>query len=532
MQGRLPGLVLVLFLSAAAAHGAHFTDVTAASGIAFVHENGAQGDKHLPETMGSGLAFVDVDGDGQLDLYFVNSAGGAVFYHNNGDGSFTDTTPSSGLRNSGYGMGVVAADVDNDGDQDLYITAYGANLFYRNEDAGRFTDVTASAGVGDEGFGAGAALADYDNDGDLDLFAANYLRYVPQENPFCARVRGVRVYCGPEAYEPQADLFYRNVGDGTFVDVASQVGLLPTAAKELGAVFTDFDDDGDQDLYVVGDKTPNLLYRNDGGTFTEIGALANVAYGEAGGSLAGMGIAAGDVEGDGRLDYFVTNYQWEANSLYRSLGAGLFLDDGFPAGLAVPSLAKMSWGAVFFDYDRDGDRDLFTANGHMDAAFEVQDNVSYAQQNQLFRNDGGIFQEVTADAGPGLALEHVSRGLAAADYDNDGDVDLAVSNNGGPGVLLRNDADSPANWLSVAVRGTAPGHRDAIGTRVELLAGGRRQVDEVRHGSSYLSSEDPRLHFGLGTLSVVDTLRVRWPSGVVQEFEQVPANQFLLLRQP
>jgi enediyne biosynthesis protein E4 len=523
--------MLAVVLSTGAARGARFADVTDVSGIRFVHGNGAQGDKHLPETMGSGLAFIDADADGQLDLYFVNSVGAAVFYHNKGDGSFADSTAASGLANSGYGMGVVAADVDNDGDQDLYITAYGANLLYRNEGGGRFVDDTQAAGVGDDGFGSGACLADYDNDGDLDLFAANYLRYVPEENPFCARVRGVRVYCGPEAYQPQADLLYRNNGDGTFVDVATLAGLLPTASKELGAVFTDFDDDGDQDLYLAGDKTPNLLYRNDAGTFAEIGVLANVAYGEAGGNLAGMGIAVGDVEGDRRLDYFVTNYQWEANSLYRSLGDGLFFDDGFPAGLAVPSLSKMGWGTSFIDYDRDGDRDLFAVNGHMDDAFEVQDNVSYAQQNQLFRNVAGVFAEITDEAGSGLALQHVSRGSAAADYDNDGDVDLAVSNNGGPGVLLANDAEAAGNWLSVVLQGAAPDNRDAVGARVELLAGGRWQVDEVRHGSSYLSSEDPRLHFGLGTQTAVEVLRIRWPGGAVQELEQVPANQLLVLRQ-
>jgi hypothetical protein len=523
--------VLTLGALAGGAWGAHFEDHTAAAGISFVHVNGAQGDKQLPETMGSGLAFVDTDGDGRLDLYFVNSAGPAAFYHNLGEGTFADATQRSGLSDSGYGMAVVAADVDNDGDQDLYITAYGPNRLYRNDGTGVFTDITAAAAVDDDGFGAGTALADIDNDGDLDLFVANYLKYIPEENPFCARVKGVRVYCGPEAYEPQADRFFRNEADGIFTDVSVEVGLLPAAAKELGAVFSDFDDDGDPDLYVVGDKTPNLLYQNDQGRFTEIGVLVNVAYGEAGGSLAGMGIAVGDIEGDGRFDYFVTNYQWEANSLYRSLGAGLFMDDSFAAGLGVPGLAKMGWGAAFLDYDADGDLDLFAANGHMDSAFEIQDNVKYAQRNQLFRNDAGSFVEITDDAGPGLALEHVSRGTAAADFDNDGDVDLAVSNNGGPGALLRNEGNDAGNWLSVALRPAPGSNRDGVGARVEIITGDRRQMDEVRRGSSYFSSEDPRLHFGLGSHTVVDVLRVRWPGGRVQELERVPANGFLLLQE-
>jgi hypothetical protein len=512
-----------------------FVDATSVSGIDFLHRNGATGDKNLPETMGSGLAFLDADGDGWLDIYFVNSVGPAEFYQNLKNGAFRDATTAAGLENSGYGMGCAVADFDNDGDADLYITAYGANILYRNDGDTRFANATDTAGVGDAGFGAGATWGDTDLDGDLDLYVANYLEFNPATNPRCARVQDVRVYCGPEAYPPQADVLYRNNGDGTFVDVSSAVGLLPTAAKELGAVFCDYDNDGDADLYVVGDKTPNLLYLNDGGRFAEVGTPAGVAYGDGGASLAGMGIAVGDYDRDGWLDFFVTNFQWESNSLYRNLEMGLFVDVTHSARLGVPSLAKMGWGTSFFDWDNDGDLDLFTANGHMDANFERFDSVKYAQQNQLFTNEGdGRFLEVTSSAGAALKAEQVSRGSAAGDYDNDGDLDLAISNNNEAAVLLRNDRRNTNHWLAIELKGAGPplSNRDGVGARIEVVSGDLRQIDEVRSGSSYLSQEDPRLFFGLGARQTVDLVRVRWPSGQIQELRQVRADQFLVVQEP
>ena len=499
---------------------ASFVDVAAEAGIGFRHLSGAAGDKHLPETMGSGLAFFDGEGDGSIDLFFVNSAGPSAYYRNAGDGTFRDLTETSRLAEAGFGMGVAAADIDNDGDRDLYVTCYGPNHLFRNAGDGSFADDTVAAGVGDDGFGAGAAFGDVDLDGDLDLFAANYLEFDPATNPVCSRVEGVRVYCGPEAYDPQPDKFYRNEGGGRFTDISVEIGLLPDAAKELGAVFTDFDGDGDPDLFVAGDKTPNLLYRNDGGRFEEVGTLAGAAYGDGGASLAGMGIAVGDCEGDGLLDYFVTNFQWEPNSLYRGLGAGLFSDMSYAAGLGVTSLSYMGWGTSFFDHDADGDRDLYAVNGHMDGAFERFDRVRHAQRNQLFRNDGnGRFAEISAEAGPGFAAEQVSRGSAVADYDDDGDLDLAISNNDSPAVLLRNEGRGRGHWIAVGVSGAGPpkSNRDGVGARVEVVAGDLRQLDEVRSGSSYLSQEDMRLYFGLGARDAVDMVRVRWPAGGVQE---------------
>jgi hypothetical protein len=550
-----------------------FIDVTAAVGITFHHRNGAQGEKHPPETIGSGVAFLDYDGDGWLDLYFVNSAGPGALYRNNGgqgsaqwadggEGTFEETTERAGVANSGYGMGCAAADYDNDGDTDLYITCYGPNILYRNNGDGTFSDVTALAGVGDPGFGTGAAFGDYDQDGDLDLYVANYIEYRPELNRWCTKVKGIRIYCGPEAFPTQPDVFYRNNGNGTFTDVTGVVGMLPNAAKEFGAVFTDYDNDGDPDLFVAGDGTPNLLYRNDHHRFTEVGALAGVAYSDDGKALAGMGVAAGDYDNDGLFDLFVTNFQWETNSLYRNLGNGFFADMSFPSGLGAPSLPFMGWGTAFFDYDNDGDRDVFVANGHLDKNFEMFERVTYAQKNQLFRNDGKSgsarrFVEVTDVAGPGLALKQVSRGSAVGDYDNDGDLDIVISNNNQPAALLRNDGGNRNHWIAVRLIGAgtpetastplrltatsasqrrAPvvsfSNRDGIGARIKVVAGSLVQVDEVRNGSSYLSQHDFRVFFGLGAKNQVDLVEIRWPGGSLQRLSAVGVDQVLTVYEP
>ena len=526
-----------------------FVDVTAVAGIAFRHQNGATGEKHFPETQGSGVVFFDHDADGWLDLYFANSAGSGALYRNRGDGRFEETTATAGVAESGHGMGCAAADYDQDGDLDLYITCYGPNILYRNNGDGSFTNVTSRSGVGHPGFSTGAAFADYDQDGDPDLYVANYVEYPPEVNPPCIQAKGLQVYCGPEAFDPQADVFFRNEGDGTFADISDAVGLRPRAAKELGALFSDYDQDGDLDLYVAGDRTPNLLYRNDGGRFIEVGFLAGVAFDDAGEALAGMGVAAGDYDHDGFFDFFVTNYQWETNNLYRNLGNGFFADTTFESGLGIPSLRFLAWGTVFFDYDNDGDCDLFVANGHLDDNVELFDtSVTYAQQNQLFRNDGqGRFADVTNSAGPGLALVQVSRGAAVGDYDEDGDLDLVVSNNNQPAALLRNDGGNRNRWLGVKLIGNSPpassdasrgqprrpcSNRDGIGALVKVVADGRLQIDEVRSGSSFLSQNDMRLHFGLGAVEKIELVEIRWPSGIVEQLTGVEANQVLTLYEP
>ena len=511
-----------------------FVDVTARAGILFQHRNGATGEKHIPETMGSGVAFLDYDGDGGLDLYFVNSAGPAALYRNKGNGGFEEMTQSAGVADSGYGMGCAAADYDNDGDLDLYISAYGPNLLYRSKGDGTFIDVSERAGVNDTGFGTSAAFADFDLDGDLDLYVANYLQYSPELNQRCARVEGIRIYCGPDVFEPERDVFYRNDGAGKFEDVTESVGLLPHDGKELGALFFDYDQDGDPDLFVAGDRTPNLLYRNDGDRFAQVGLRAGVAYNDEGEPLAGMGVDAGDYDQDGSIDLFVTNFQRETNSLYRNLGNGFFEDVTFPSGLGVPSINRMGWGATFFDYDNDGDCDLFVANSHLDANHELFDDVKYAQQNQLYRNDeNGRFTEVTDASGAGLALEQVSRGSAIGDYDDDGDLDLVISNNDQTPSLLRNEGGNQQHWLTLSLVGAGESYsnRSAIGARVELASGDLRLLDEVRSGSSYLSQDDLRLFFGLGDRRGIDRITVYWPSGIVQRLEHIEADQILTVRE-
>ena len=486
-----------------------FVDGTTAAGIDFVHANGAQGDKLIVETMGSGVLFFDADGDGHQDLYFVNSAGPSALYRNLGDGTFRRS--DAGVSEAGYGMGCVAGDIDGDGDDDLYVTAYGPNTLFENIKDGTFVDVTAAAGVGDPRLGSGAAFGDVDLDGDLDLFAANYVAFDANRNKRCVRNDTVHVYCGPESFAPEADVFYLNRGNGRFDEVSATIGLRPDAAKELGVCFTDVDADGDVDLYIAGDRTPNLLYINDGGVFTESSLMAGTAYNEAGKSEAGMGIAVGDYDNDGRVDLFVTNFLWESNTLYRNEGSGFFRDVTSVVRLMAPSTPYMGWGTNFLDADQDGDLDLFVANGHLDDNVELFDRSTYAQPNQLFRNDGGRFTDVTAIAGPGLATERVSRGTAVADIDGDGDLDIAVNNNGQPATLLRNDSRNAGHWLRVRLRASRT--TSVVGARVRVRVGQSLFRGEVRSGGSYLGQSDQAVHFGLGAHTGVDSVTIVWPGG-------------------
>ncbi len=518
-----------------------FTDVTDTAGIHFTHTNGASGEFHLPETLGAGGAFLDYDNDGHLDLYLVNSAAPSALYRNNGNGTFTDVTSSAGVSNQGrYGHGVACGDYDNDGYVDIYVTNFGANRLYHNNGDGTFTDVTAASETGDTRWSSSATFFDYDSDGDLDLYVVNYVNYrldasAPTcfENPAFGAAEKVRGYCHPKHFEGTPDRLYRNNGDGTFTDVTEAANIRDPGGmflgKGLGVVAADFDADGNPDLYIANDDTPNYLFYNKGdGTFAEIAILAGCAYSADGIAQAGMGVDADDYNGDGHLDIFVTNFSYETNTLYRNNGDGTFTDVSYKARLGEESYLFLGFGTGFFDADNDGHLDIFVANGHIFPNVErATDVISYKQPNQLFRNQGdGTFAEVQLEE-----QYAVSRGILFGDYDNDGDTDLLITQLNGTVTLLQNESATSNNWLRLKLIGTRS-NRDGIGTRVTLTLGDESQTREVHAGSSYLSSNDPRLLFGLGEQTVVDRLRIHWQSGVAQILEDIEINQELVVTEP
>ena len=532
--------LLLPFASQAAAP--KFADVTESSGLSFRHVNGAAGEKFVIETVGAGAGFFDFDGDGMLDIYLINGAATPgmsydtpprnALYRNARGAGFVDVTESSGVGDEGYGMGMAVGDYDNDGDLDLYLGNFGANVLYRNEGNGAFSDVTESSGVGDERWATSCAFSDVDRDGFVDLYVANYHDFSYNNHRVCAEGgSGLQLYCGPEAFDGVPDVLYKNGGDGTFADVTLQVGLHSDAGKELGVVFGDVDLDGDTDLYLANDKTLNFLYLNDGrGQFEETGLLAGTAYNEDGDVEAGMGVDMGDYDNDLYPDLFVTNFQWETNTLYKNLGDGTFVDETFLAGLGKGSIPYLSWGTRFFDYDSDGDRDVFIANGHLESDVESHENATFAQRNQLFENVGdGRFEECEPlSANDGLAVRKVSRGAAFGDYDEDGDIDILVANVDDSPTLMRNDTEAGHHWLRVRLLGKRS-NGAGIDTRVEVHTGSLVQTDQVRSGSSYLSQSDLRLHFGLGASERVDKLVVYWPSGHMEEVVDVAVDRTLVM---
>ena len=542
-------LVLLVFGGPARAEAeVEFVDVTAEAGIYFKHDNGAEGRRYLPETYGSGAAFLDYDGDGFLDIYLVN--GGRLpglssaplarnaLYRNRGDGTFVDVTEQTGTGDTGYGMGVAVGDYDNDGDVDLYVTNYGPNRLYRNqgmEQSPVFCDVTALAAVGDSGWGSSTSFADVDNDGCLDLYVGNYLDY-PMTDPLECRFANTdeRIYCAPDKFSSQKDRLYHNGGSESgwvFEDWTDTAGLDYAAGKELGVLFTDYDLDGDQDLYLANDMTANMLFRNDGGCFSKKGLISGTGLNIDGKAQAGMGVDVADVDLDGKLDLFVCNFQWESNTLYLNTGGGFFMDTSVEAGLTKVSMAYLGFGTGFLDCDNDGDSDLFVANGHVyDNAEKILPGENYAQRNQLLVNQGdGRFVE-SLNAGPGLELVEVSRGAALGDYDNDGDVDILVTNSNSRATLLRNDGGNDNHWLGIGLSGVSS-NRNGIGARVTVVAGERTQIREVRSGGSYMSAHDLRLLIGTGVHLRVERVEVRWPSGVVQELKNVQADRYLVIEE-
>ena len=519
----------------------HFTDVTDIAGIRFKHTDGAAGEFHLPETLGAGGAFLDYDNDGDLDLYLVNSAAPSMLYRNNGDGTFVDVTAAAGVSNQGsYGHGVACGDYDNDGYVDIYVTNFGANRLYHNNGDGTFTDVTTKSGTGDVRWSSSATFFDYNSDGYLDLYVVNYLDYKLDasyppcfENPAFGATARVRGYCHPKHFEGAPDRLYRNNGDGTFTDATEVANIRDPGGmfhgKGLGVVAADFDADGNPDLYVANDDTPNYLFYNKGdGTFAEIAILTGCAYSADGIAQAGMGVDAGDYNGDGFLDLFVTNFSYETNTLYRNNGDGTFTDVSYKARLGEESYLSLGFGTGFFDADNDGHLDIFVANGHIFPTVEqTTDVLSYKQPNQLFYNQGdGTFAEIQFDEQP-----TVSRGTLFGDYDNDGDTDLLVTQLNDKVTLLRNESKTPNNWLRLKLIGTRS-NRDGIGARLTLTIGAESQTREIHTGASYLSSNDPRVLFGVGQQTTVDQLKIRWQSGVVQMLENIAVNQELVITEP
>jgi hypothetical protein len=514
-----------------------FENIAPRAGLDFIHVNGSTPERHLAEIMSGGGLFFDYDDDGWVDVFLVD--GGSLtdravasrarhrLYRNRRDGTFEDVTSASGITHSQYGMGACAADYDNDGWTDLHVTTVGSNALYRNNGGKAFTDVTRTAAVGAAGFSASCAFADVDRDGDVDLFVTSYVDARVDNNLFCGdTTKKLRIYCHPLNFDPLPDVLYRNNGDGTFTDITREAGMT-LRGNGLGAVFGDYDDDGWIDLFVANDTTPNFLYRNrQGRGFEEVALVSGVSVASDGKPRAGMGTDFGDYDGDGRLDLFVTNHELETHTLFRNLGDGLFEETTSRSGVGVPTLPYVGFGTLFFDYDNDGDLDLAIVNGHvMNSPGHFRPGATEAQRNLLFRNDGkGRFTEVGRSAGPGFALERISRALAAGDIDNDGDLDLLVTNNGGAVDLLRNDGGSANGALLVQLEGTA-GNRDAIGARVRLTAGGVTRVREVKAGSSYLAQHDLRVHFGLGPAATVTRLEIRWPGGATEILENLAANQ-------
>lgn len=520
-----------------------FADVTAKSGIRFRHNSGAFGKKYLPETLGSGGAFLDVDDDGWQDIFLVNSTNWpgrkakpsfSALYRNNGDGTFTDITRAAGLQVELYGLGVASADYDNDGLADLYITALGRNRLFRNLGGSRFADVTDRAGVGDPGFSTSASWVDYDRDGLLDLFVCNYVEWSIQKDLFCTLDGTTKSYCTPESYTGQSSTLYRNKGDGTFENVTRAAGLYDPTSKALGVALIDYDHDAWVDLFIANDTQPNRLYHNNrNGTFTDVGMTAGVAFNEAGVARAGMGVDAADYDGSGRQSLIIGNFSNEMMALYTNEGTGLFIDEAPTTTVGKASLLTLTFACFFFDYDLDGLVDIFAANGHVaDDIGRVQPNVKYAQPPHLFRNLGSRrFDEVTGRVGAAFKRAMVARGAAYGDFDRDGDLDLLVTTNNGPARLLRNDGGNHLNRLRISTIGTSS-NRDGIGTKLQALIGGKPGPwGMVKTGSSYCSQSELPLTLGLGAVSKISGLRVTWPNGRVENLPATDANQALTVQE-
>jgi hypothetical protein len=528
---------LVLAASTVPPGAVHFTDITQSAGIKFRHNSGRTGKKYLPETLGSGAAFIDYDNDGWPDIFLVNSKDwtprgrrslGAL-YHNNHNGTFTDVTAGSGLDIELYGMGISVGDYDNDGRDDIYVTALDGDRLFHNEGNGKFRDVTKAAGIQNASFGTSAAWLDYDRDGKLDLFVANYVQWTIKADLWCSLDGATKSYCTPESYRGTQSKLYHNLGGGRFEDVSVRAGVGDPTSKSLGVTVLDYDGDGWPDLFVANDTQPNKLYRNNrNGTFQEEGLAAGVAFGEDGVARGAMGADSGDYDRSGRAHLLVGNFSNQMLGLYHNEGTGLFVDEAPRSAVGRASLLSLAFGVFFFDYDLDGYLDLFAVNGHIEEEIgRVQPKVQYRQPPLLFHNLGqGKFENVSAAAGEEFTRPIVGRGAAYADIDRDGDLDLLITTNDGPAYLYRNDIRNGSHWLSVRTVGTKS-NRDGIGAVVRIESRSGKQWSMVRSGSSYCSQSDLALTFGLGPDTLISSLEIQWPSGVRQRLANIAADQFI-----
>ena len=530
----------------AAVNAVRYVDVAGSAGISFQHDNAASPEKYLIETMGSGCGWIDYDQNGLLDLYLVNGASRrpntskhalrSALYRNNGDGTFTDVTIKAGVDAEGlFGMGAAVGDYDNDGCPDLFVLGYGRCILFHNNGNGTFTDVTDRAGVGNlRKWGSSAAWFDYDNDGLLDLVIANYVDWSPEENFWCGdKGPGLRSYCHPDVYRGQPPTLYHNNGDGTFSDVSKRSGVGIRPGNGLGVVTFDYDNDGWQDIFITNDQMPNFLFHNNrDGTFREIGYSAGVAVGIDGQFEAGMGTDAADTTGSGRSDLIVTHLDQQLARLYQNVGEGYFEDATFRSKISYATFHLSGFGTRFMDYDNDGARDLFMANGHvLDNIQRYHAETTYAEPKLMFRNIGhGVFENVSDQLGPDFLLPRVSRGAAIGDFDNDGDLDIIISNNGQAPQLLRNDGGNANHWFQLLLIGTRS-NRDAVGARVKVTAGDLVLYDEKKGGMSYQSAQDPRLHFGLGQHSTVEEVEIKWPSGELTKLTNIKSDQILAIEE-
>jgi len=530
LAGGLPGL------SFAAGLGFRFVDVTGAAGIRFEHNTGAYGGKLLPETLGSGCAFLDYDADGWQDILLVNSMDWPGhkrqrttlrLYHNNRNGTFSDVTKAAGLDVEMYGMGVAVGDYNNDGFPDIFISCVGESRLFRNTGKGTFADVTKAAGLaGKQGLSTSAVWFDYDRDGYLDLFVCNYVRWSAERDVFCSLDGKNKSYCTPEAYRGDTCWLYHNRGDGTFEDVTATSGVFDSSSKSLGVAMLDYDQDGWPDLLVANDTQPNKLYRNlRNGKFKDVAVEAGLAFSTDGKARAGMGVDAADYENSGRTGIVITNFDNEMIGLYRNAGRG-YDDVAIQEGLGAASRTTLGFGCVFFDADLDGLLDIAVANGHIDETVRnIRGNVGYAQAAQLFQNrGGGKFLDVAADVGGGFEKPKVGRGLATGDFDRDGDLDLLMTTNNGGAYLYRNDVLNGNRSIRFRLVGTKS-NRDAIGATVKIFANGQQQMRMVRSGSSYLSQSELPVTFGVGTRDQIERVLIEWPSGRSEEFKQLQAGK-------